>query len=150
MKASNRSAIVVFFVLALTLVSFSVALTTASPALAAPESAQVDQLSQAQEEPEAPSVADLDAEFLFFLVTLTGFIKARFGVRGNKVLLLGIGVGLFLYLYPYFIPQAGTIVTAIVEFLKWIIAGAGSFDTLVDVGSKAAAYQNTSGEKAAR
>lgn len=88
--------------------------------------------------PVAGHVAELNAEFLAFLVALTGFFKKQFNLTGNIVLGVAFVVGLFLYFSPL-LPFGGA-VNQIVEFVKWFLAGAGSIDVattlLSKVGSK--------------
>lgn len=80
------------------------------------------------ETPASPNVAELDGEFLFFLITLTGFLKERFNVHGNLVLGVAFFVGLFLYLQPMYLPEAG-VVNIIVSFVQWFLGAAGTIDT---------------------
>lgn len=106
-------------------------------ALAAPAAGSPSIVQAQGEEPTTPAPADLNAEFLFFLVTITGFIKARFNISGNYVLGIAFVVGLVLYFAPLLAPLAGPIIGQFVEFIKWFIAGAGSFDTGVNLISTA-------------
>lgn len=85
----------------------------------------------ANQEVPLPAVAVLNAEFLAFLVALTGFFKEQFGLKGKAVLGVAFGVGLALYFAP--LLSFAPVIDQIVVFLKWFLAGLGAFDTTVNV-----------------
>lgn len=84
--------------------------------------------------PATGGVAELNAEFLAFLVALTGFFKKQFNLEGKIVLGVAFVVGLFLYFSP--LLAFGDAVTQVVDFVKWFLAGAGSIDVATSLLSK--------------
>jgi len=80
-------------------------------------------------------------EFIAFLVTITGFFKQQFDIKGKPLLLVAFGVGLALWFLPdiqTLFPSSAYWLTRGLDFVKLFLASLGSFDVIVNVGAKIA------------
>lgn len=107
----------------------------------------VPALAQAADPPVAPVAATTSppvqsqAEFIAFVVLITGFFKQQFGLEGKWILGVGFLIALVLWFLPdieALLPTAAVWIDKFVELVKLFLASAGAFDTVVNVGSKIA------------
>lgn len=95
--------------------------------------------AQGTEPPPVPAPASVGLLDIAFFVATVAFFKSRFGLVDKNAFFAAVGVGALFALAPQLmtlVPAASPWVDLILNFIKFVVIGTGSYNFLTDVGPK--------------
>lgn len=99
----------------------------------------VPALAQGTEPPPATAPASVGLLDIAFFVATVAFFKSRLKLADNNAFFAAVGVGALFALAPQLmtlVPVASPWVDLILNFIKFVVIGTGSYNFLTDVGPK--------------